>query len=79
MASRYGWSLVIASNASTIAKIRAGERDLGAAQTARIARTVPALVVAGDHLAGEAAERGDRGDDALAQPRMLADLVELGG
>ena len=55
------------------------ERDLRAAQTAGIAGSVPALVVARDHLAGEAAERRDGSNDPLAEPRVLANLVELRG
>ncbi len=54
-----------------------GQRDLDTAKPARIPGAVPALVVAGDHLTRETAELRNRRDDALAEPRMLADLVQL--
>src|SRR4029079_13291565 len=54
-------------------------RDVEPTEAARIAAAVPAFVVARDHLPREAVQRRDRGDDALAQPRVLANLVDLGG
>src|SRR5581483_2696360 len=51
--------------------------DLGAPEAAWVAGAVPPLMVRGHYLAGDAAERGNRGDDPLADPRMLADLVDL--
>ena len=54
------------------------ERNLGAAKAARIAEAVPALVMGRDHVARRLSERRHRRDDALAEPRVLVDLVDLG-
>ena len=51
--------------------------DLLGALTARIALAVPTLVVRADHLAADPVEPGHGRDDALSEPGVLPDLVEL--
>ena len=53
------------------------ERDLLGLEAARVAGAVPLLVVRADHLAREPIQVRRVGDDPLAEPRMLADLVQL--
>ena len=61
------------------AKIRAGIGISRTAKPPRIPGAVPLLVVARDHLSREAVHALERRDDALAEPRMLANLVQLVG
>ena len=53
------------------------ERNLLTALAARIPVAVPTLVVRADHLTTQTVEAGNGRHDALTEPRVLPDLVEL--
>jgi hypothetical protein len=68
--------LLIASNASATAKMRAGSGIFSAASP-RVAGAVPTLVVEGDHLARDALQMWDAGDQLLAERRVELHLPLL--